>query len=157
MSDLKIEITASIVAWYAAIVSTAAAGLSAFQIYWDRAIVKIKVLPNRGMVSDTSDTDGKTFVMIEVANSGRRPVTISHVSFEQKTGAPSHLLLWGEMNRGPRELTEGKSTSYFTDQTGIDWVNIKRVVVSDATGKQYYKKVDPRVFSIPKKAIREST
>ena len=76
----------------------------------------------------------------------RDPGTITHVSLELKKGTPDHLLLWGTMNRDPRELREGKSTQYIGDQAEIDWANVRRVIVVDATGSKYSKKVDRRMF-----------
>lgn len=78
---------------------------------------------------------------VTIANVGRRPVTITHVGFNQIGKGSDEILCADSIKKGARELGEGKSTSYLLDQTQIVFEKLKDVLVTDATGKTHRKKV----------------
>ena len=78
--------------------------------------------------------------MVDVVNIGRRPITITHVGFYE-IGKKECGLLGDSFTKGPREISEGKSTSYLIDQSLIDIEKMKTVIAIDATGKTYKKKI----------------
>jgi hypothetical protein len=127
------------IAVYGAIVATASIAVSLYVAFRDRAYIKISL--TRGMKikgPDSSSYDpNKTYANISVANRGRRPVTITHVSFQ--LDGVNHLLLTDSFTQSARELTEGKSTSYLVQEDGIEWPRVRRIVISDATGRTYRK------------------
>lgn len=82
--------------------------------------------------------------IVKVANTGRRPVFISHVAIRLPRGtSPSHLML-ADSIRGER-LAEGDAPkTYPVDQAGMDqyaahWRGIV-AQVSDSTGKEWVSK-----------------
>ena len=77
----------------------------------------------------------KTYLVITVANSGRRPVTISRVWLSKNSEDTPALLLTDSFG-GERELQEGKSTTYLGVEENIEagiaaW---KYVCVEDGVG-----------------------
>lgn len=140
MTDFKIEISASTVAWYAAIVATTSAIFSGLNIWRDRSRIKITLLKNMSFYPAKPSEEDKRFILVEVANIGRRPMTITHVGFYE-IGKKEGGLLGDSFTQGPREIQEGKSTSYSMDQSLINIENLKTVIAIDATGKTYKKKI----------------
>jgi len=140
MTDFKIEITASVVAWYAAVVATTSAFFSGLNIWRDRPRIKISLNKNMQIHPASIKEDDKTFIAVNVANKGRRTTTITHVGFYE-IGKKETGLLADSFIKGPRELQEGKSTMYLMDQSLIDIEKLKTVIAIDATGKTYKKKI----------------
>lgn len=140
MPDISINITADMVAWYAAIVATASAFILGYSVWNDRSKVKIKISKNMKIYPPDRGEEDKRFIMIGVANAGRRPITITHVGFYE-IGKKEGGLLGDSFTKGPREIQEGKSTSYLMDQSLIDIKKLKTVIAIDATGKTYKKRI----------------
>ena len=140
MADITIEISAKTVAWYAAIVATASVLFSGFHLWRDRARLRITVSPNMVVYPKGPPYEG-TLVRTTVANCGRRPITITHVSFENADSSAPTLLVGDSVREGPRELTEGKSTSYLVRQEGLNLSQLTYVCVCDATGKVHRRKL----------------
>lgn len=140
MADLTLRITADTVAWYAAIVATVSAIIAGYSVWKDKAKVKITLSKNMEILPSEPETVGKSFIVIDVANIGRRPITITHVGFYE-IGKKEGGLLGDSFTKGPREIHEGKSTSYLMDQSLIDIKKLKTVIAIDATGKTYKKKI----------------
>ncbi len=140
MTDFKIEISASTVAWYAAIVATTSAFLSGFNIWRDSRRIKITLKKHMKIYPPDPGEEDKVFLVIDVANVGRRPITITHVGFYE-IGKKEGGLLADSFTKGQREIQEGKSTVYLMDQSLIDIEKLKTVIAVDATGKTYKKKI----------------
>jgi len=85
--------------------------------------------------------EGKTFLMVDVANIGRRPTTITHVGFRQIGKESADILVADSVTKRPREVGEGKSTSFLVDQSQIVFEKLKDVIVFNAAGKTYFRKV----------------
>ncbi len=87
-----------------------------------------------------------TWGIVTVSNTGRRPIYISHASLALPKGyKATHLLLWEGL--GGQKLGEGaQPVDYIVNQDGMeeykkDWKKIRAMVI-DASGKNYYSKVD---------------
>ena len=78
-SDLfRLEISASAVAWYGAIVATIGILVSLYNVLRDRARIKIKYQEDMQIIGPQTVYDSnKTYFNITVINKGRRPVNIT--------------------------------------------------------------------------------
>lgn len=141
MTDFKIEITASTVAWYAAIVATISALFSGLNIWRDSRRIKITLKKNMKIYPADIGEEDKQFLIIDIANIGRRPITITHVGFEVIGENAGAILAADSVKNGSREIQEGKSTSYLVNQSQIKLERLKNIIVFDATGKKYRRKV----------------
>jgi len=139
---IRLEITAEAVAWYAAIVATASALVSAYNVLRDRARLLIQVQANmRPLPGDVQHDTTKDHIMVRVVNAGRRPTIITHVWFEPKCKGAPNILLAHCLKMGPQELAEGKWAAYLLEQTAVDLKEFKYVCVSDSAGRTYRKKI----------------
>jgi len=137
---MNIEISASAVAWYGAIVATLSAIASGYGMFRDRARLIIKVAANMEMFPKGINGN-ENQVLVTIANAGRRPVTITHVWFERGKGQ-NLLLLRTSFQPGGTELKEGKFVNFNCIQSSLDSA-IKTICVQDATGKKHRKKLLP--------------
>ncbi len=133
----KITISADVVAWYAAIVATAALIVNAYGAWRDRAHL---VVTARSGYRVTPGAPGyspeKLYISVTVANRGRRPATVSHVWLDVK-GMKEKILLDDSILYGSRELKEGASTTYALDQSSVQLEKVKYVYAGDQTGRQW--------------------
>jgi hypothetical protein len=136
MADFTVEITASAVAWYAAIVSTIGVSVHILNALKDRSKIKITLNKNWKIYGD--QRDNKTYLLIDVANVGRRPITITHVGLRTKK---EDILLKDSFTRGSREITEGKSTTYLAEDSEIPYRDLRKAIIVDATTRKYLKRV----------------
>ena len=151
---IKFEISASAVAWYAAIVATLSAVVSAYNIFRDRAELLIKVMANMKIAPPEPPYDDNTYVVVTVTNCGRRPTTIANVWFE-KAKRESKLLLADSVKGGARELTESKSADYLCAQSQLD-PSLKYVCVSDSAGRVHRKRLPRQVLKALGNKSRDS-
>lgn len=135
-----LEISASAVAWYGAIVATASVAVSAYNILRDRASLLITVTPNMRFINPDEPYESGTFMLVKVVNRGRRPITVTHVWFEGGRKAEK-LLLADSVKHGVQELTEGKCVDYPCKQADIEVQSFKRVCVSDSTGRVHRRRI----------------
>jgi hypothetical protein len=141
LGDINVTISASTVAWYAAIIGTFG-GLKALHDLWnDRGRIKIEYRPNMNVKNTRGVYDeSKKYFSTEVINKGRRPVRVTHVGakfFDQKE---TSLFADSFLEGIDRTLTESHpSTSYLTDQSGMRLKKLWYVYVIDAKGKEYRK------------------
>ena len=77
---------------------------------------------------------------MNVANRGRRPVTIKTVGFRLCKGK-GELLLDDALRGGPVEITEGKSHPFAANQEKFPFADVRLTVVMDLTGRTWRKRV----------------
>ena len=141
MGAVTVEITAEVVAWYAAIVATIAALVSLLNAWRDRARIQVSVNSRMSMFPEDPGEEGKSYTLITVSNRGRRPLTVTHVWFEIQKETNPRLLVADSLKKGPQEVTEGKAVQYIVQETDVDLCACKYVCVSDATGRTFRRKV----------------
>jgi hypothetical protein len=144
--DLKLEISASVVAWYAAIVATVSCIISFYVSYRDRAKILIKYRRDmmvRGV--ETYDPD-KTYFNITVINRGRRPVNIISASFRIFKSSKNKYAYLSDSLAVHRNkiLTESNpSSEFFVVQDELLLKYAGCIYVKDATGRTYRKFMKP--------------
>ena len=129
-----LTITASAVAWYAAIVSTLTSGVQFANFLRDR--VRIKINFQRGMETmGDPQRDGMTLMLITVSNTGRRPVTITTLGmmYLQSRGA----VFPDTQPRLPCELTEGKYVVAYVDESGLPFEKVRCFEAYDSVGRTF--------------------
>ena len=138
--NFSIQISASAVAWYAAIVSTLSLAASLYLGWRDRARIRISISPNM-MVRNVPQYDpNKTYIDITVRNRGRRPVKIQTVYLKLYRTKGLVLVSDSIHQHVQRVLSEDNPrTNLFIDQGLIDPTAIEYVLVVDETGKQHIK------------------
>jgi hypothetical protein len=88
--------------------------------------------------------EDKLYVVVTVANIGRRPLTIGLVGFTQR-GKGGDIVLTDSTREGAKDVPEGKSATYLAEQAGLPLANLKHVLVRDNAGRIWKRRV-------PKKA-----
>ena len=155
MSDIKIEITASTVAWYGAITATAALGIELVKLWLERRRVKLEILPQMRFFGGTfmhysADTD---FVIFKVINKGKRPVTINQHGVKLKGSNKYLVALPAGTGPGslPKEILDGQDYSLYVlfdelrrDAGGFEGVEF--FYVFDATGKIHKRKMNRKLL-----------
>lgn len=142
MKNITIEISASTVAWYAAIVATVSVIINVLRYLDDR--VKLAIEVKAGMrtfgynPSYKKDTD---YILVTVINKGKRPVTIGNVGFITKDKKESNAILSDSAFPANREIKEGQSTDYMLEQSTVDLSKIKYFVAYDKTGREFRGKL----------------
>jgi len=142
---LTIEISASAVSWYGAIVATLSVFISLLNYLRDRSGIKVKL--SEGFVGDWGNWSNSENlqIFIEAINIGRRPVTLNGVGFSLKNGRQV-IVTRPELINFPYELQEGKSIQTWVDKNDIfqDVARQKTKITyawyQDATGKVYKTK-----------------
>ena len=135
MNTLKIEITAHAVAWYGAIVATCSLVISTLNAWRDRARLSVRVQRNMVALTGSPTDSEQTYLLVTVANRGRRPVTIDKVWFEQEAEQSPKWLVKDSLTQGPREVTEGKSVTYMAENGQFDLSIARWVCIGLATGQ----------------------
>lgn len=138
-----VTITASAVAWYAALVSTGSLILGILLALRDRPRIRLTARTNWISVGESDYDPDQRYICITVANRGRRPVTIHGVGLESKGNGPDYLAS-DSMRLGPREVGEGKAESWFMTQSGLDLETIRGAVAVDQTGRRWRTKLGGR-------------
>lgn len=126
--------TVSVVAWYGAVVSTLGFGLALYVALRDRPRLRISVQANMKTFDDPTK-----FVVVTVANRGRRPVTLSAVWLTPRAKSSGEFLL-GESAQ-PREVGEGKSVSYLANQEHLKREVPYRVGIRDQAGRVWRRRI----------------
>jgi hypothetical protein len=137
---LSLHITASAVAWYGAIVSTLALGISTYNAWRDRARPQITWQPGVWIAGDAEYPEGVLHSSVNVRNRGRRPIRVEQ-AFLSTYGQPGLLLLASSFsNRRVRVIDEqNPSTSFLVRQDQIDVDNVYCIIVLDGAGRTYKK------------------
>ncbi len=134
-------------AWYGAIVSTFALTISLYVALRDRPRLRISVHSNMGVRPNADErfSPNRAYAIVEIANTGRRTVTLATVWFSQKPGVDGDLALDDSARVGSREIPEGKSTKYVLEQTHFPGMYLHRVFVRDETGRIWTRRVPDKV------------
>jgi hypothetical protein len=146
-SDLfRLEISASVVAWYGAIVATVGILVSLYNVLRDRARIKIKYQRDMKIVGPRAVYDpNKIYFNITVINKGRRPVNITKAAIRAIGEKRKYALLADSFSaHRNRVLNESNPTTEFMMEQVEDWLaNAWFICVYDATGRGYRKFVHP--------------
>lgn len=146
----------TILAAYAAILSTIGIGWHFYRELSDRTRVKISV----SLVRLTPGSDGRQFslfpagenagadadVLIKITNAGRRPVTLQGWGGEWKTPENGRAKFTVISQGLPRILNGHESHREFTPDLSVVSPNIKSLFIWDSSGKNWY---------VPPKELRD--
>lgn len=139
---LNIEISASVVAWYGAIVATTSALISFIHFLRDRAKIKVECRSDMQIAGNTGPySPDKTYFNVTVINRGRRPVNITKAAIRNLGTYKKFLLLTDSFSSSRnRVLTEDNpTTEFFIVQSEALLDSSLYVCVYDATGREYRK------------------
>jgi len=140
LPDIRISVSGSAVAIYAALVSTITGSVQLFHFFRDRARIKLTVQRDMEIIGGPAHRKGLTIV--RVANEGRRPVTITTVG-AQRIFPDTHFVI-PECNPPlPHELTEGKSLVAIIPPCDLNFSRILLWEAYDAVGRPYRLNVAP--------------
>jgi hypothetical protein len=135
LPSFHITISGSLLAAYAAVLSTITGLVQFWTFRRDRARVDISVRHNIEIVGDPRYS-GKNLTLVTVSNLGRRPVTI--VSVGAYRAYPLTAFILTDINPPiPHELTEGKSLVAILPSKDIDLSKVIWWQASDAVGREY--------------------
>jgi hypothetical protein len=138
MQMIKIDIGASTVAWYGAVVATLGGIKAINDLLNDRGRLKITFQTDMMLVGGNNVKEDQ--IAIHVTNKSKRPAKITHVGMRSLPDW-NRALLWH--NEAPRVLTEeDPATVYVKPQKGLALESLWFVYVVDARGREYhwYKK-----------------
>jgi hypothetical protein len=134
-----ITISGSVVAAYAAVVSTITGTVQLFHFLRDRARVKLSVRRNMEIIGDPR-YNGKLLTIVTVRNSGRRPVTITTIGARRLY--PHNPFVVPDCKPPlPHELTEGKSLMAIIPPCDLDFSLMDLWEAYDAVGRPYRLRV----------------
>jgi len=141
---LKVEISATAVAWYGAIVATISTLIALFNYLRDRPKIKIEYRKDIKIIGRQSLYDpSKTYFNITVINKGRRPINITKIAIrvlDLPNKRKFYLLSDSFLITRNRILTEeNPTTEFLVEQNLIDFDNAWYISVYDATGQEYRK------------------
>src|ERR1700674_1085975 len=125
-----ITITASVVAWYAAIVSTIAVFIQIAHFFRDRT--KLSVSYQRDMaMANAPAYAGMTITLVRVVNTGRRKLTLTHLG-AMRLKSPPRWLITDAVTSFPRVLQEGEQLQVLVDHAGLDFDHLRSFEAYDA-------------------------
>jgi len=134
-----ITISGSVLAAYAALVSTITGVVQLSNFLRDRAKIKMVVRYNQEIVGDPRYRD-QILTIVRVINAGRRPVTINTVGAECLY-PHNHFVIPQCQASLPYELTEGKNLVAILPPCDIDFSTIDLWHASDAVCRVYKLRV----------------
>ena len=132
--NIHVTISGSVVAVYAAVVSTITGSVQLWHFFRDRARIKLTVQRNMEIIGGPVHRTGLTIV--RVSNLGRRPVTITTVG-AQRLFPDTHIVIPECNPQLPHELTEGKSLMAIIPPCDLDFSRIDLWEAYDAVGRPY--------------------
>jgi hypothetical protein len=137
--NFHITISGSVVAAYAAILSTITGAAQLWNYNRDRARIKVSAQNDMVFFGDFHYKPGQKLCIVTVANHGRRPVTITTVGGCREI--PLHPFVVVECRPNlPHELTEGKSLIAVMPSDEFDFSKVLWWSASDGVGNQYHSK-----------------
>ena len=128
------------IAIFGAIVGTVSLAISIWLAFRDRGRIFVSARPGYKVEGNSEYDTEKIYIMINIVNKGRRPVTITKSGFRLK----SQSLFFetsDSTRKGPREVREGQAISDLLALDLIDIADVDYVYAIDATGKEYRGKV----------------
>jgi|SRR3989344_5458911 len=140
LPSITIQISASAVAWYAAIVATISLSFTGLSYWRDRARVQIKL--SQGFLAYAPNNVGGIKIFIEAINHGRRSVTLDGAGLSLRNGKKLAVTRPETINF-PHELQEGKAVQVSLDKNEVfqaaaqEQSEITHAWYRDATGKIY--------------------
>ncbi len=141
---MNITISANAVAWYAAIVVTGSVCVAGYAIWRDRARIKVSAQANmRVTPPDGPQDDDDTYIIITVANRGRRAVHLrTWPWFTQKGDKGKAGIVKGYWLPNAT-VDEGRSATHLARQASLPFPlkHLKRVCVQDETGRVWKGKI----------------
>jgi hypothetical protein len=141
LPTFHITISGTVLALYGAVLSTITAAAQILAHIRDKAKIQIQV--NRNMrIIESPQYEGMTLTIVNVSNSGRRPVTIRSIGAQYLSTNLAFVAPHCKP-QCPHELTEGTHMMAIMDQTNVDHSAIEYWSVWDATGREYRKNVAP--------------
>src|SRR3989442_1852832 len=111
-------LTAALAIW-GAVVSSVLAVLKVAEYLKDRPIIKISLQPGMKAFPNTSFYGSMTVLFVKVANVGRRPTSITHVSLMLHRGKGFLLCADPRTATYPVELTENKSHGFVFNEDEV--------------------------------------
>jgi hypothetical protein len=134
-----INISGTVVAAYAAVVSTITGVIQLSNFLRDRARVRVTVRYKMQIVGDPSYTD-QSLTIVTVTNAGRRPVTITTVG-ARCLYPNDHIILPNCTPQLPYELTEGKNLIAIMPPSDFDFSTVDLWEAYDAVGRSHQLKI----------------
>lgn len=124
-------------ATYAAVLATITASIQVMNFFRDRRSIKLSIkLETEYFETDGVGGCGETVTVVNVANSGRRPVTITSVGARRLYPKRGFVDLVCNPTV-PVELTEGKHLTALADAERIDPSEVAAWEAHDAVGRSY--------------------
>jgi hypothetical protein len=136
LPDLHLDITSTMVAGYAAVVSTVTAIVQLANFLRDRIRVKVKVSHNMQIIGDDRYKD-EMLTIVTVTNLSRRPVTITTVGAKRLFPLKTHYVFPDVKPQLPKELTDGKYVQVIIKSDGLDVENISTWEAYSSTDKVF--------------------
>lgn len=130
---LTIEVTASHVAWYGAILATISAAVHLGNYFRDRKRGKVSFQRNMSFAPPGLYTS--VYTIVTVVNTGRRPFTINTIALTYLNGGG--MVFTDVVPALPCELKEGQQARAIVDEVGIDFGKVRSFVAYDATGHRF--------------------
>jgi len=127
-----------VIAWYGAVVATLSAVVAAYAVWRDRASLRVTATPDMRLLEPPAGYSAdETYIIIEASNVGRRAIVLQKFPYFRLRGRSSA----GPLVKGPWQpkarLEEGESANIIALQRGFDIPVLGRVVVKDATGREW--------------------
>lgn len=122
--------------WYGAVVATGALAVSAYNAWRDSRRLRVVAKADMTVMDHPDFEDGETVIIIEVANVGRRTISLREFpSFPMRRSERFFAV------KGPwlpqAEVAEGKSARMFCRQRDFPFDEVNGVQVMDETGKSW--------------------
>ncbi len=137
--NFHITISGSVVAAYAAVLSSITGAAQLWNYNRDRARIKVSAQNDMTMFGDFHFKNNQVLCIVTVANLGRRPVTITTVGAHREYPLNPFVVVHCRPNL-PHELTEGKNLIAVMPSNEFDSSKVLWWSASDAVGNQYYSK-----------------
>jgi hypothetical protein len=138
---LNLTITGEAVAWWGAITGTVALTVNVYLAWRDSARLRIVVAPGMRLMSPLAGYPAdKSYISVDVANRGRRPITVTKAWFVLARSQNKGLII-DSVRGGPKELSEGQGTSWLAREDSLGPAIIKGIVVEDQTGRRWKKRL----------------
>jgi hypothetical protein len=140
--EIKVEITANVISWYAAIFSTIGIIFGILNYYRDRSKIKVTYKIGWRIINAVPPYKENTdYISIGVLNIGRRQITIEKAGYyalHGKSAIASESFL-----RGPIKLNEGESVEYLIEQKLVDLRDVAYFYGYDQIGRIFRTRYAP--------------